>query len=412
MEQKSKALLKLKTPNDNVSPLNLTAIAKHNRHHLLSPHSLHNHHNHAAAAAADYTSTIMKYLCAKSPAGDDFSPSPLSPIDGNIIRRSLPRKQLSEAAMVVDEDDVLVMDGFSVSGGLVSSPRSRIGYSKEICRAWEDHGVCRYGSSCHFAHGNEELRPRFSKDPNKKTLEAWMSKSYRGAVSSPLTPKGRYANYQILPKPATSPPPSHMVSPMNTEQIWDSPGPITPTKTEIMNHVLTSAIKSDYPSKIPIAEFEQTCMTDSPSGKTSTSIKSTITANTTPFSGITYFPSGRTEHSSGKTSTSSTYAPPSSIKTTNTTNTTSFSGRKPPRPPADKTKYPNSPPNPKSISKPPILTSILRQIWSPLDDGIQVTLPSQPNQEPSREAINAHINSVLYGSTTKRRLPVFTQICQ
>ena len=30
-------------------------------------------------------------------------------------------------------------------------------YKREICKNWADHGVCRYGNKCQFAHGPEEL---------------------------------------------------------------------------------------------------------------------------------------------------------------------------------------------------------------------------------------------------------------
>jgi len=32
-------------------------------------------------------------------------------------------------------------------------------YKTELCRSFEETGVCRYGSKCQFAHGREELRP-------------------------------------------------------------------------------------------------------------------------------------------------------------------------------------------------------------------------------------------------------------
>ncbi|XP_057494502.1 uncharacterized protein LOC130779741 isoform X2 [Actinidia eriantha] len=51
--------------------------------------------------------------------------------------------------------------------------------------------------------------------------------------------------------------------------------------------------------------------------------------------------------------------------------------------------------------------------WSPLDDGIEVSLPSSAstNEVPSREAVDAYINSVLYGPSRGKRLPAFAEIC-
>ena len=32
-------------------------------------------------------------------------------------------------------------------------------YKTELCRSYEETGICRYGAKCQFAHGEEELRP-------------------------------------------------------------------------------------------------------------------------------------------------------------------------------------------------------------------------------------------------------------
>ncbi|PIA25451.1 hypothetical protein AQUCO_11400016v1 [Aquilegia coerulea] len=48
--------------------------------------------------------------------------------------------------------------------------------------------------------------------------------------------------------------------------------------------------------------------------------------------------------------------------------------------------------------------------WLPTDDGIAVCLPSYPTVEsPTTEALGAYINSVLFGSCQKHRLPVFKE---
>ncbi|XP_058731379.1 uncharacterized protein LOC131603135 isoform X2 [Vicia villosa] len=49
--------------------------------------------------------------------------------------------------------------------------------------------------------------------------------------------------------------------------------------------------------------------------------------------------------------------------------------------------------------------------WSPLDDGIECFLPNCADRVPSRQEVDAHIISVLNQSTTKRRLPVFAELC-
>ncbi|KAL9448167.1 hypothetical protein AB3S75_015607 [Citrus x aurantiifolia] len=54
-----------------------------------------------------------------------------------------------------------------------------------------------------------------------------------------------------------------------------------------------------------------------------------------------------------------------------------------------------------------------RDNWSPLDDGIEVTLPCHPSKTPPRVKVDEYIDSVLCCPTTaaRRRLPVFTKIC-
>ncbi|MCD9644078.1 hypothetical protein HAX54_032056 [Datura stramonium] len=45
--------------------------------------------------------------------------------------------------------------------------------------------------------------------------------------------------------------------------------------------------------------------------------------------------------------------------------------------------------------------------WSPLDDNIEVTLPSSGENSASREDVDAHIETVLNGPSGRKRLPVF-----
>ncbi|KAL3515565.1 hypothetical protein ACH5RR_022467 [Cinchona calisaya] len=57
-------------------------------------------------------------------------------------------------------------------------------------------------------------------------------------------------------------------------------------------------------------------------------------------------------------------------------------------------------------------TAFSSNYWSPLDDGIGVTLSSASSDEtPTKEDVNAHIEAVLYGPSPRKRLPVFTEFC-
>ncbi|CAI0439210.1 unnamed protein product [Linum tenue] len=47
--------------------------------------------------------------------------------------------------------------------------------------------------------------------------------------------------------------------------------------------------------------------------------------------------------------------------------------------------------------------------WSPLDDNIEVFLPPYAEKSTSREDVDAYIDRILHGPSTKKRLPAFTR---
>lgn len=61
-------------------------------------------------------------------------------------------------------------------------------------------------------------------------------------------------------------------------------------------------------------------------------------------------------------------------------------------------------------SKNPI-SFFTRNHWSPQDDGIEVLSQFPTQKHPSRKDVDAYIDSVLYGHTSRNRLPVFSEIC-
>ncbi|KAJ7946682.1 Zinc finger protein like [Quillaja saponaria] len=59
-----------------------------------------------------------------------------------------------------------------------------------------------------------------------------------------------------------------------------------------------------------------------------------------------------------------------------------------------------------------LATTITVKNWLPQDDNIEVVLPNCSSDEPlSREDFDAYILDILYGPTTKRRLPAFAVVC-
>ncbi|KAG0476524.1 hypothetical protein HPP92_013365 [Vanilla planifolia] len=140
----------------------------------------------------------LRPLLSPSPRGS--TSSPLSPIDN--LQAAPPSAIFSPAFSVYKtpvkvemEEDVLVMDAVSESGPGSMPGRSRhplelistssssssspstsyvnsLGayfFKTEICRSWDECGICRFGSHCQFAHGKEELRGGFR--PSKQKPE-------------------------------------------------------------------------------------------------------------------------------------------------------------------------------------------------------------------------------------------------
>ncbi|XP_041014718.1 uncharacterized protein LOC121257654 isoform X1 [Juglans microcarpa x Juglans regia] len=69
-----------------------------------------------------------------------------------------------------------------------------------------------------------------------------------------------------------------------------------------------------------------------------------------------------------------------------------------------------SPRKPEDMKKKP-KTTISWNNWSPQDDGIETLLPhSSSKKPPSRTDVDAHIDSILYGPTPRKRLAVFADI--
>uniref|UniRef100_UPI0037E7D4DC mRNA decay activator protein ZFP36L1-like n=1 Tax=Semicossyphus pulcher TaxID=241346 RepID=UPI0037E7D4DC len=81
-------------------------------------------------------------------------------------------------------------------GGQVTSSR----YKTELCRPFEEHGCCKYGGKCQFAHGVLELRS-LSRHPKYKTEPC------RTFHSAGLCPYGPRCHFIHHPEERRGPPP-------------------------------------------------------------------------------------------------------------------------------------------------------------------------------------------------------------
>ncbi|CAN0874992.1 CCCH-type zinc finger protein moe-3 [Linum grandiflorum] len=263
--------------------------------------------------------------------------SPLSSLE-NVMKSSV----FAATPLKVMEDDVLVMNEIGVVpavGGARASSKTRVlsesvgslsnsssssssvnGINKtELCRAWVDHGYCRYATKCQFAHGKEELRPPGLTVKNKSDVN--MVGSYRSLTppSYPRDTKSLFVSPVMRKAAATG-----------SERRFAADGREHTNKAIFMKSELSSKnTKSsavlEYKAINPILVLH---------GSSSTSIKK---------------PQGF-----GNTSTSSSN-------------------------------------------------------WSPLDDNIEIILPPHTDKCSSRENIDAYINRILYGPSTRRRLPSWIQ---
>lgn len=108
-------------------------------------------------------SSLMKYLSSSSSSSlssrsaldmDPFSPVSIMSKSNSSSSNSSNRSHLS----AVDEEDVYVMDGLPImryspsplpSPSPSLSPSSSSSSSKiELCRFWEEFGLCRFGTKC------------------------------------------------------------------------------------------------------------------------------------------------------------------------------------------------------------------------------------------------------------------------
>lgn len=92
---------------------------------------------------------------------------------------------------------------FSETATQQQPPSSR--YKTEMCRPYQDEGVCKYGDKCQFAHGQEELRS-VQRHPKYKTD---LCRTYHKKGFCPYGPRCHFihdlAEYQPAPSPAAAP---------------------------------------------------------------------------------------------------------------------------------------------------------------------------------------------------------------
>ena len=75
-------------------------------------------------------------------------------------------------------------------------------YKTEMCRPFMEHGSCKYGDKCQFAHGTDELRS-VNRHPKYKTD---MCRTYHSVGFCPYGPRCHFIHAldEIRPQPAAA----------------------------------------------------------------------------------------------------------------------------------------------------------------------------------------------------------------
>lgn len=98
-------------------------------------------------------------------------------------------------------------------------------YKTELCRPFEEFGVCKYGDKCQFAHGLAELRS-LARHPKYKTE---LCRTYHTVGFCPYGPRCHFVHNQEEAMQKSPPPPSSVVrsrpAALSPSLSLDSPSP-------------------------------------------------------------------------------------------------------------------------------------------------------------------------------------------
>jgi len=91
-------------------------------------------------------------------------------------------------------------------GGRATPAASSARYKTELCRAFSEHGACRYGDRCQFAHGRHDLRA-VARHPKYKTD---LCRTYHSTGLCPYGPRCHFIHDELDAgrRPPPPPPPS------------------------------------------------------------------------------------------------------------------------------------------------------------------------------------------------------------
>jgi len=100
-----------------------------------------------------------------------------------------------------------------------NNPQNSSRYKTEMCRPYQEHGVCKYGEKCQFAHGTEELRS-VNRHPKYKTD---MCRTYHSVGFCPYGPRCHFIHALDELRPAPTTPEKKGVTPVKQLPMFGGP---------------------------------------------------------------------------------------------------------------------------------------------------------------------------------------------
>lgn len=101
-------------------------------------------------------------------------------------------------------------------------------YKTELCRPYEEFGVCKYGDKCQFAHGAHELRS-LSRHPKYKTE---LCRTYHTVGFCPYGPRCHFVHNQeevLLQQKSSKPVSTPMITAFSNSMVRTRPAALSPT---------------------------------------------------------------------------------------------------------------------------------------------------------------------------------------
>jgi len=149
----------------------------------------------------------------------------------------------------------IASNGSQENGGGVKQVKNTSLYKTELCRSFEDTGMCRYGKKCQFAHSKKELRV-LARHPKYKTD---MCKSYHSTGFCPYGTRCHFIHDADDSSKDSSEESESIVEKVSRVTLSDSidwpskpvPKPVKPSLTKTQTFASLNSMGSEKGSSVP-----------------------------------------------------------------------------------------------------------------------------------------------------------------